>query len=47
MPPETIATTNYEVEYASALKKNNFTELNFIPVMLANKFKAKFFKTLS
>jgi glutamine amidotransferase len=26
--PETIATTNY-VEYASALKKNNFTELNF------------------
>jgi hypothetical protein len=29
------------------LKKNNFTELNFIPVMLANKFKAKFFKTLS
>jgi glutamine amidotransferase len=39
--PETIATTNYEVEYASALKKNNFTELNFIlrkAVMLANKF---------
>jgi glutamine amidotransferase len=26
---ESIATTNYEVEYASALQKNNFTEPNF------------------
>ena len=29
--PEAIATTNYEVEYASALKKNNFYGTQFHP----------------